>query len=240
MISVKDLHKSFGKVEVLRGMSCEIAASEVVCLIGPSGSGKSTFLRCLNLLESITAGTVIINGHALDDPKLDKISVRKDVGMVFQQFNLFPHLKVLDNIMLAPLKVGKRDRPATEQKALGLLEKVGLSDKADAYPSALSGGQQQRVAIARALAMDPAVMLFDEPTSALDPETVGDVLEVMKRLAGEGMTMVVVSHEMGFAREVADRVIFIDEGLIVEEGKPTEMFDNPIHGRTRAFLRRVS
>ena len=240
MISVTDLHKSFGKVEVLKGMSCEIAASEVVCLIGPSGSGKSTFLRCLNLLESITAGTVIMNGHNLGDPNLDKITVRKDVGMVFQQFNLFPHLKVLVNIMLAPLKVGKKDRLATEQKALELLEKVGLSDKADAYPSALSGGQQQRVAIARALAMDPAVMLFDEPTSALDPETVGDVLEVMKRLAEEGMTMVVVSHEMGFAREVADRVIFIDEGLIVEEGKPTEMFDNPRHERTRAFLRRVS
>lgn len=240
MISVTDLHKSFGKVEVLKGMSCEIAASEVVCLIGPSGSGKSTFLRCLNLLESITAGTVIINGHDLRDPKLDKITVRKDVGMVFQQFNLFPHLKVLDNIMLAPLKVGKKDRPMTEKKARELLEKVGLSDKADSYPSALSGGQQQRVAIARALAMDPAVMLFDEPTSALDPETVGDVLEVMKRLAEEGMTMVVVSHEMGFAREVADRVIFMDEGVIVEEGKPSEMFDTPRHERTRAFLRRVS
>ena len=240
MISVTDLHKSFGKVEVLKGMSCEIAASEVVCLIGPSGSGKSTFLRCLNLLESITAGTVIINGHDLGDPKLDKITVRKDVGMVFQQFNLFPHLKVLDNIMLAPLKVGKKDRPTAEKKARELLEKVGLSDKADAYPSALSGGQQQRVAIARALAMDPAVMLFDEPTSALDPETVGDVLEVMKRLAEEGMTMVVVSHEMGFAREVADRVIFMDEGVIVEEGKPSEMFDTPRHERTRAFLRRVS
>jgi glutamine transport system ATP-binding protein len=240
MISVTDLHKSFGKVEVLKGISCEIAASEVVCLIGPSGSGKSTFLRCLNLLESITAGTVIINGHDLSDPKLDKITVRKDVGMVFQQFNLFPHLKALENIMLAPLKVGKRARPATEVKARELLEKVGLSDKADAYPSALSGGQQQRVAIARALAMDPAVMLFDEPTSALDPETVGDVLEVMKRLAEEGMTMVVVSHEMGFAREVADRVIFIDEGVIVEEGKPSEMFDTPRHERTRAFLRRVS
>jgi|SRR5665648_175059 len=240
MISVKDLHKSFGKVEVLKGISCEIAASEVVCFIGPSGSGKSTFLRCLNLLESITAGTVIINGHDFADPKLDKIIVRKDVGMVFQQFNLFPHLKVLDNIMLAPLKVGKKTKAATEQKARELLEKVGLSDKADAYPSSLSGGQQQRVAIARALAMDPTVMLFDEPTSALDPETVGDVLDVMKRLAEEGMTMIVVSHEMGFAREVADRVIFMDEGVIVEEGRPTELFDTPKHERTRAFLSRVS
>jgi len=194
----------------------------------------------MNGLESITSGSIVINKHRLDDSKTNINLVRQEAGMVFQHFNLFPHLKVIDNVMLAPLKVGKKDRPTTEQKARELLEKVGLSDKADAYPSALSGGQQQRVAIARALAMDPAVMLFDEPTSALDPETVGDVLEVMKRLAEEGMTMVVVSHEMGFAREVADRVIFIDEGVIVEEGKPSEMFDTPRHERTRAFLRRVS
>ncbi len=240
MISIRDLHKKYGKLEVLKGISCDVTASEVVCLIGPSGSGKSTLLRCLNLLEPITSGTVVINGHDLADPKLDKVVVRKDVGMVFQQFNLFPHLKVLENIMLAPLKVSKKAKVPTSQQARELLDKVGLSDKADVYPSALSGGQQQRVAIARALAMEPAVMLFDEPTSALDPETVGDVLTVMKRLADEGMTMVVVSHEMGFAREVADRVIFMDQGMIVEEGKPSEVFDNPKHERTRAFLRRVS
>ena len=240
MISVKGLYKTYGKLEVLKGINCEIADSEVVCLIGSSGSGKTTFLRCLNLLEPITAGTVIINGHDLSAPKLDTILVRKDVGMVFQQFNLFPHMKVLDNIMLAPLKVKKEPRAAAEQKARELLAKVGLSEKGDVYPSTLSGGEQQRVAIARALAMDPKVMLFDEPTSALDPETVGDVLSVMKQLAQEGMTMVVVSHEMGFAREVADRVIFMDQGVIVEEGKPTEVFDNPKHERTRAFLRRVS
>ena len=240
MIFVENLNKKFGPNHVLKGVDCHIREREVVCVIGPSGSGKSTFLRCMNGLESITSGSIVINKHRLDDSKTNINLVRQEAGMVFQHFNLFPHLKVIDNVMLAPLKVGKKDRPTTEQKARELLEKVGLSDKADAYPSALSGGQQQRVAIARALAMDPAVMLFDEPTSALDPETVGDVLEVMKRLAEEGMTMVVVSHEMGFAREVADRVIFIDEGVIVEEGKPSEMFDTPRHERTRAFLRRVS
>ena len=240
MISVKSLHKRYGKLDVLKGIDCEIEASEVVCVIGPSGSGKSTFLRCLNLLEPITSGTVIINGHDLSNPKINTVLVRKDVGMVFQQFNLFPHMKVLENIMIAPIKVGKKSKAVTKQKALELLAKVGLSDKADSYPSALSGGEQQRVAIARALAMDPTVMLFDEPTSALDPETVGDVLAVMKRLADEGMTMVVVSHEMGFAREVADRVIFMDQGLIVEAGSPAEIFDHPTQDRTRAFLSRVS
>jgi ABC-type polar amino acid transport system ATPase subunit len=240
MITVKDLHKSYGKLEVLKGISCEIDASQVVCVIGPSGSGKSTFLRCLNLLESITSGTVIINGHDLSDRKLNTSVVRQDVGMVFQQFNLFPHMKVLENIMIAPVKVAKKSKSVTREKALELLDKVGLADKADVYPSALSGGQQQRVAIARALAMDPTVMLFDEPTSALDPETVGDVLQVMKRLAEEGMTMVVVSHEMGFAREVADRVIFMDQGVIVEDGNPAEIFDHPKHARTQAFLSRVS
>ena len=240
MISVKGLQKKYGNVEVLKSINCEIQPSEVVCVIGPSGSGKSTFLRCLNLLESITAGTVVINGHDLSNPKIDRVLVRKDVGMVFQQFNLFPHMKVLDNIMIAPVKVAKKSREVTKEKALELLAKVGLSDKADVYPSSLSGGQQQRVAIARALAMDPTVMLFDEPTSALDPETVGDVLAVMKRLAQEGMTMVVVSHEMGFAREVADRVIFMDQGYIVEDGTPAEIFDNPTQDRTKAFLSRVS
>ncbi|RNE63762.1 amino acid ABC transporter ATP-binding protein [Cryobacterium tepidiphilum] len=240
MITVKDLHKSYGKLEVLKGISCEIDASQVVCVIGPSGSGKSTFLRCLNLLESITSGTVVINGHDLGDRKLNTSAVRQDVGMVFQQFNLFPHMKVLENIMIAPVKVAKKPKAVTREKALELLDKVGLASKADVYPSALSGGQQQRVAIARALAMDPTVMLFDEPTSALDPETVGDVLQVMKRLAEEGMTMVVVSHEMGFAREVADRVIFMDGGVIVEDGNPAEIFDNPKEARTQAFLSRVS
>jgi glutamine transport system ATP-binding protein len=240
MITVKDLHKSYGKLEVLKGINCEIDASQVVCVIGPSGSGKSTFLRCLNLLESITSGTVIINGHDLSDPKLNTSVVRQDVGMVFQQFNLFPHMKVLENIMIAPVKVAKKPKAVTREKALELLDKVGLASKADVYPSALSGGQQQRVAIARALAMDPTVMLFDEPTSALDPETVGDVLQVMKRLADEGMTMVVVSHEMGFAREVADRVIFMDQGVIVEDGNPAQIFDHPKHARTQAFLSRVS
>jgi glutamine transport system ATP-binding protein len=240
MISVKNLHKSYGKLEVLKGISCEIEASQVVCVIGPSGSGKSTFLRCLNLLESITSGTVVINGHDLGDPKLDTIVVRKDVGMVLQQFNLFPHMKVLDNIMIAPIKVAKKSKALTRERALELLAKVGLSDKAGVYPRALSGGQQQRVAIARALAMEPTVMLFDEPTSALDPETVGEVLLVMKQLAEEGMTMVVVSHEMGFAREVADHVIFMDQGVIVEEGRPAELFEHPKEVRTRAFLARVS
>jgi glutamine transport system ATP-binding protein len=239
MIHVTGLKKSFGELEVLKGIDCSVAAQEVVCVIGPSGSGKSTFLRCLNLLESITSGEVTINGHNLVDPKLDKRLMRKEVGMVFQSFNLFPHKTVLENVMLAPLKVAKASKESVRVKALDLLKKVGLSDKADTYPSKLSGGQQQRVAIARALAMDPKVMLFDEPTSALDPETVGEVLSVMRDLAREGMTMVVVTHEMGFAREVADRVIFMDNGLIVEEGSPKDLFENTQHDRTRAFLSKV-
>jgi ABC-type polar amino acid transport system ATPase subunit len=239
MISVEGLHKRFGKLEVLRGIDCEVKDTEVVCIIGPSGSGKSTFLRCLNMLESFDAGRIVINGHDLSDPKVNRNVVRQDVGMVFQSFNLFPHLKALDNVMLAPVKVAKHHRSDAKESALRLLDKVGLADKADVYPGQLSGGQMQRVAIARALAMNPTVMLFDEPTSALDPETVGEVLSVMKDLATEGMTMVVVTHEMGFAREAADRVIFIDQGLIVEEGTPAEMFERPTHNRTQAFLSRV-
>ena len=239
IITVHDLHKSFGDLEVLKGIDCVVEENEVVCVVGPSGSGKSTFLRCLNLLEPITSGSVSINGHELNDPKTDWNTVRQDVGMVFQQFNVFPHMNVLDNIMLAPTKVLKLSTGDARDRATALLDKVGLTDKADVFPSKLSGGQNQRVAIARALAMQPQVMLFDEPTSALDPETVGEVLEVMKALAEESMTMVVVTHEMGFAREVADRVIFIDHGLIVEEGTPAEIFDSPQHERTQAFLSKV-
>jgi len=239
IITVHDLHKNFGDLEVLKGIDCVVEQNEVVCMVGPSGSGKSTFLRCLNLLESITSGSVTINGHELNDPKTNLATVRQDVGMVFQQFNVFPHMNVRDNIMLAPTKVLKLSTEEARERASVLLEKVGLTDKADVYPSKLSGGQNQRVAIARALAMQPQVMLFDEPTSALDPETVGEVLEVMKALAEESMTMVVVTHEMGFAREVADRVIFIDHGVIVEEGTPTEVFDNTQHDRTKAFLSKV-
>jgi len=239
VISVRDLHKSFGKLEVLKGISCEVTDREVVCVIGPSGSGKSTFLRCLNLIESITSGTVTINGHDLNSSGTDRNLVRQDVGMVFQSFNLFPHMSVLDNVMLAPLKVSKVSRAEARTTAEALLAKVGLSEKADVYPSKLSGGQMQRVAIARALAMGPTVMLFDEPTSALDPETVGEVLGVMKDLAREGMTMVVVTHEMGFAREVADRAIFMDDGVIVEEGTPAQIFERPQHSRTQTFLSKV-
>ena len=239
IITVQDLHKNFGDLEVLKGIDCVVEEFEVVCVVGPSGSGKSTFLRCLNLLESITSGSVSINGHELNDPKINLNTVRQDVGMVFQQFNVFPHMSVLDNVMLAPTKVLKLSDSEARDRAMALLDKVGLTDKADVYPSKLSGGQNQRVAIARALAMQPQVMLFDEPTSALDPETVGEVLEVMKALAEESMTMVVVTHEMGFAREVADRVIFIDHGSIVEEGSPTEVFDSPQHERTQAFLSKV-
>ncbi len=239
MISVSDLHKSFGKLEVLKGISCEVSDREVVCVIGPSGSGKSTFLRCLNLIESITSGTVTINGHDLNSSSTNRNVVRQDVGMVFQSFNLFPHMSVLNNVMLAPMKVSKISRAEALTTAEALLAKVGLSEKADVYPSKLSGGQMQRVAIARALAMGPTVMLFDEPTSALDPETVGEVLGVMKNLAQEGMTMMVVTHEMGFAREVADRVIFMDDGVIVEEGSPGEIFERPQHQRTQTFLSKV-
>jgi polar amino acid transport system ATP-binding protein/glutamine transport system ATP-binding protein len=239
MIIVKDLHKKFGANEVLRGIDCRVEEQEVVCLIGPSGSGKSTFLRCLNGLETITSGEVTVNGHLVSDRKTDINTVRQQVGMVFQHFNLFPHLKVLDNIMLAPVKVGGVSRDEAREKAISLLAKVGLKDKTHAYPASLSGGQQQRVAIARALAMDPKVMLFDEPTSALDPEIVGEVLAVMQDLAREGMTMVVVTHEMGFAREVADRAIFMDGGVIVEEGSPSQVFGAPQHPRTQNFLSKV-
>ncbi len=239
MITVKDLHKSFGDLEVLKGIDATVDESEVVCVIGPSGSGKSTFLRCLNLLEEITAGEVTINGDKLTDPSVNINDVRSQVGMVFQHFNLFPHKTVLDNITLGPIKVKGLSVNEAKDVGLKLLEKVGLSDKADDYPDSLSGGQKQRVAIARSLAMNPKVMLFDEPTSALDPELVGDVLEVMKGLAEEGMTMVVVTHEMGFAKEVGDRVLFMDEGIIMEEGEPTQIFDNPQNPRTQSFLSKI-
>ena len=239
MIRVENLKKSFGQLEVLKDMSAVIEEKEVICVIGPSGSGKSTFLRCLNRLEEITSGRVYIEGTDITDPKVDINKVRQEVGMVFQQFNLFPHKTVLENVTLAPMKVKKSDKKAVMEKAYELLDKVGLREKADVYPGQLSGGQKQRVAIARALAMDPKIMLFDEPTSALDPEMVGDVLDVMKQLAIEGMTMVVVTHEMGFAREMGDRVLFIDGGYIVEENIPSELFGNPQHERTKAFLSKV-
>jgi glutamine transport system ATP-binding protein len=239
MITVKQLSKSFGKVEVLKDINAEIKEKEVVCVIGPSGSGKSTFLRCLNRLEEITGGEVVINGQDITDPKIDINKVRQEVGMVFQQFNLFPHKTVLENITMGPIKIHTIDKAAAEKLAYELLDKVGLREKANSFPGELSGGQKQRVAIARALAMNPKIMLFDEPTSALDPEMVGDVLEVMKQLAIEGMTMVVVTHEMGFAREVGDRVLFMDGGYIVEENKPNELFSNPQHERTQAFLSKV-
>lgn len=239
MIQVQNLKKSFGPLEVLKDISTSVKEREVVCVIGPSGSGKSTFLRCLNQLEDVTSGKITIADQEVTSPKTDINKLRSEVGMVFQRFNLFPHLSVLENIMLAPKHVRKADQKINEEKALKLLAKVGLSEKRDEYPDRLSGGQQQRVAIARALAMDPRVMLFDEPTSALDPEMVGEVLQVMKKMAQEGMTMVVVTHEMGFAREVADRVIFMDGGYIVEEGTPSELFDNPKHERTKAFLSKV-
>lgn len=224
---------------MLRGISCHIAPREVVVVIGPSGSGKSTFLRCLNQLEPATSGEIIINGVSITDPRADINAIRQDVGMVFQRFNLFPHMTALQNVALAPIKVRKLKKAEAEELAMSLLTRVGLQDKADQYPEKLSGGQQQRVAIARALAMQPKVMLFDEPTSALDPEMVGEVLDVIKNLALEGMTMVVVSHEMGFAREVGDRVMFMDEGLIVEEGSPEQLFGSPQNPRTRAFLSKI-
>ncbi|ADG07460.1 amino acid ABC transporter ATP-binding protein [Kyrpidia tusciae] len=239
MIHVRDLHKRFGDLEVLKGVNCDVREQEVVCVIGPSGSGKSTFLRCLNGLETVTSGEVVIDGIRVSDPKCDINAVRREVGMVFQRFNLFPHMTALQNIILAPMKVRKVPREEAMGQARALLAKVGLSDKADAYPEQLSGGQQQRVAIARALAMKPKVMLFDEPTSALDPEMVGEVLAVMKDLAKEGMTMIVVTHEMGFAREVSDRVLFMDEGIIMEEGDPAQLFGAPRSERTRAFLSKV-
>ncbi|WP_077306820.1 amino acid ABC transporter ATP-binding protein [Terribacillus halophilus] len=239
MISVKNLKKSFGELEVLKDINVEIQEKEVVVVIGPSGSGKSTFIRCLNRIEDITDGHVYIEGTDISNKKVNINKVRTDVGMVFQQFNLFPHKTVLQNIMLSPMVVRKWKKKDAENKALALLRKVGLEDKADVYPDSLSGGQKQRVAIARALCMEPKVMLFDEPTSALDPEMVGEVLEVMKQLAQEGMTMIVVTHEMGFAREVGDRVLFMDGGYIVEEAKPEEIFSNPKEERTQAFLSKV-
>jgi glutamine transport system ATP-binding protein len=239
MIVVDKLKKSFGNNEVLKDISVTINPQEVVVIIGPSGSGKSTFLRCINLLESITDGTIQIKGKDITDKSTNINEVRKDVGMVFQQFNLFPHKTVLQNIMLSPMKVKKVSKEDAKKRALALLKKVGLEDKAKVYPDSLSGGQKQRVAIARALAMEPSIMLFDEPTSALDPEMVGEVLEVMKDLAKEGMTMIVVTHEMGFAREVGDRVIFMDGGYIVEEDTPSELFSNPKEERTISFLSKV-
>ncbi len=239
MISVKNLHKSFGHHEILKGISNHVEEQEVVVVIGPSGSGKSTFLRCLNGLESVTSGEIEIAGMNLTDPKTDIHKLRQHVGMVFQQFNLFKHLTILENITIGPRKVKKQSTAEANEIARELLAKVGLPGKEQRYPDELSGGQQQRVAIARALAMKPDVMLFDEPTSALDPEMVGEVLQVMKNLAIEGMTMVVVTHEMGFAREVGHRVLFMDEGYIVEEGKPSDLFSNPQMERTKNFLAKV-
>jgi len=239
VIRVHNLQKQFGESHVLRGISCEIAANEVVCVIGPSGSGKSTFLRCINALETLSGGEILVNGFAIHSQKTDLNKMRESVGMVFQRFNLFPHMTVLENIIMAPMGVKKLSRAEAILRAEALLQKVGLLDKIDAYPNRLSGGQQQRVAIARALAMEPKIMLFDEPTSALDPELVGEVLAVMKSLAHEGMTMVVVTHEMGFAREVADRVLFIDQGIIQEEGSPQQIFSQPANPRTQAFLSKV-
>lgn len=239
IITVKNLKKSFGILEVLKDISTEIKEKEVVCVIGPSGSGKSTFLRCLNRLEEISGGDVIVNGHAISAKNANLNQIRQEVGMVFQQFNLFPHKTVLQNITYAPLKLKGLTKDQAKERAMELLKKVGLVEKANAYPSELSGGQQQRVAIARALAMQPKIMLFDEPTSALDPEMVGDVLDVMKDLAREGMTMIVVTHEMGFAKEVADRVIFMDGGYIVEENNPKALFETPQEERTKAFLSKV-
>lgn len=239
MIHVNNLQKKFGNTHVLRGISCDIRPQEVVCVIGPSGSGKSTFLRCLNALERPDSGEIVVNGTDVCDPKTDLNKMREHTGMVFQRFNLFPHMTVLDNITMAPLMVSGLKKADALLKAERLLEKVGLPDKIDAWPESLSGGQQQRVAIARALAMDPTVLLFDEPTSALDPELVGEVLNVMKALAHEGMTMVIVTHEMNFAREVADRVFFIDQRIIQESGTPEQIFNHPQNPRTAAFLSRV-
>lgn len=238
MIEVKNLEKSFGKNHVLRGINETINEGEVVCIIGPSGSGKSTFLRCLNLLEQPTSGEVILDGEKINAPDRDIDKIREKLGMVFQNFNLFPHMSVLDNITMAPIKVKGQARGEAEAEARRLLDVVGLLDKAEAYPSSLSGGQKQRVAIARALAMKPEIMLFDEPTSALDPEMVGEVLAVMKQLAEDGMTMVIVTHEMSFARDVSDHIIFMDGGVIVEEGEPKELINNPKQERTKAFLSR--
>jgi glutamine transport system ATP-binding protein len=238
-IKVTNLKKSYGDLEVLKSIDLQVQEGEVVCLIGPSGSGKSTLLRCLNLLEDVTGGAVSVNGFDLTDKQTNINKVRENIGMVFQHFNLFPHLTVLDNITLAPVQLNKATKEQVKENALKLLKRVGLEDKAAAKPDQLSGGQKQRVAIARALAMNPDIMLFDEPTSALDPEMVGEVLAVIKQLAQEGMTMVIVTHEMGFAREVADRVIFMDGGYIVEENTPQEIFGNPQNERTKDFLNKI-
>ncbi len=239
VIQVKNLHKSFEDKEVLNGITEHVDKGEVVVVIGPSGSGKSTFLRCLNLLENPNSGDVIIDGVKINKKGVDVNAVRQKMGMVFQQFNLFPHLTILQNITLAPVKLKKLSEEEAEKKAIALLNKVGLADRANDYPSQLSGGQKQRVAIVRALEMDPEIMLFDEPTSALDPEMVGEVLDVMKELAEAGMTMVVVTHEMGFAREVGTRLLFIDGGVVAESGKPKEVFANPQNERTKQFLSKV-
>lgn len=238
-IHVEDLKKSFGKLEVLKGMSIDIFEGEVVVLLGPSGSGKSTFLRCLNQLEAATAGSIIIDGKNITDKHTDINKVRENIGMVFQHFNLFPHKTVLENIMLAPVELKIMTKAEAKEKGMQLLKRVGLDAKADAYPSQLSGGQKQRVAIARSLAMNPNIMLFDEPTSALDPEMVGEVLAVMQKLAADGMTMVVVTHEIGFAKEVADRIVFMDDGAIVEQGPPQEVIMHPREPRTIDFLNKV-
>jgi polar amino acid transport system ATP-binding protein len=238
-IDVQDLHKYFGDHEVLKGIDFHVANGEVVCVIGPSGSGKSTLLRCINLLETPTSGRIFVEGVEATDPDVDIDTLRSRIGMVFQQFNLFPHMTVMDNLCIAQRKVRRRSKDEAVQVARANLEKVGLAEKEDAYPAHLSGGQQQRVAIARALSMDPELMLFDEPTSALDPELVGDVLAVMKDLASEGMTMMVVTHEMGFAREVGDKVVFMDDGVVVEEGEPLQVLSDPQHQRTQAFLSKV-
>ena len=239
MITVSNLCKSFGGLEVLKGVNVEIDKGDVICVIGPSGSGKSTFLRCLNLLETPTSGSILFEGDELTDKKIDLNRHRQKMGMVFQQFNLFPHMTVLDNLTCAPIMLKKAPKAEAEKKAMELLARVGLADRADAWPNQLSGGQKQRVAIVRALCMEPDVMLFDEPTSALDPEMVGEVLDVMKELAKSGMTMVVVTHEMGFAREVASRVLFLDDGVIAEEGTPDEIFGAPKCERLQSFLAKV-
>ena len=239
MISVKNLQKDFGGVKVLKGLSTEIEKGDVICEIGPSGSGKSTFLRCLNMLEKPTGGKIIFEGDDLTDKKVDLDRHRQKMGMVFQQFNLFPHMTVMKNLIVAPMMLKKIPEEQAKAKALELLGRVGLADRADSYPNQLSGGQKQRVAIVRALCMEPDVMLFDEPTSTLDPEMVGEVLDVMKKLAAAGMTMVVVTHEMGFAREVSNRVLFLDDGVILEEGTPGEIFDHPRNERLQSFLAKV-
>lgn len=239
MIKVVNLKKKFGDLTVLNGINEHIKAGEVVAVIGPSGSGKSTFLRCLNRLEEITEGEVYVDDELINSKEADINKIRQKMGMVFQQFNLFPHLKIIDNITLAPVMLGKMNKEEAAKRAMELLKRVGLEEKAEAYPASLSGGQKQRVAIARALAMDPEIMLFDEPTSALDPEMVGEVLDVIKDLAREGMTMVIVTHEMGFAREVASRVLFIDQGIVMEQGKPEDIFGNPQNERTKLFLSKV-